>query len=82
MQENQMSSYPIRLYDNRNDVLYIYLDSQYNAFADEEQPDIYVFRNDDDNRIVGFRILDFQHNKSNFKLLYPQYETLCNGELI
>lgn len=72
MQEN-LTAYPVRLYDNQNDVFYIYLDSQYNAFADEEQPDIYVIRNDDDNRIVGFKILDFKNNKKKFKIRYPQY---------
>ena len=71
--------YPISLYDNRNDVLYIYLDSQYDAFADEEQPDIYVMRNDASNQIVGFRILDFRHNKSKFENRYPQYESFCKG---
>lgn len=67
------AAYPVLLYDNQNDVFYIYLESQYNAFADEEQPDIYVMRNDDDNRIVGFKILDFKNNKTKFKICYPQY---------
>ena len=77
MKETQMTSYPIRLYDDKNDVLYVYLDSQYNAFSDEEQPNIYVSRNDNDNRIVGFKILDFKNNKSKFEFKYPQYEGYC-----
>ena len=77
MKANQITSYPIRLYDDRNDVLYVYLDSQYNAFSDEEQPNIHVLRNDNDNKIVGFKILDFKNNRTKFKFNYPQYEKFC-----
>ena len=69
--------YPLQIYDSQNDVFYAYFDSQYNAFADEELPNVYVMRNDDDNRIVGFKILDFKHNKSRFESMYPQYKELC-----
>lgn len=77
----QKPTYPIQMYDSTNDVFYIYLGSQYDAFADEEYPNIYVMRNDADNQIVGFKILDFKNNKSKFELQYPQYTEACEKVL-
>jgi len=47
---------------------------QYNAFADEEQKDIYVFRDDDSDEIVGFTVMDYSKNADRLKTLYPQFD--------
>lgn len=71
--KGERTIYPINKYDERHDVLHVYLSSQYNAFADEEYPDIYVLKNDDTNEIVGFKILDFTKNARKAAKMYPQY---------
>ena len=73
MQETKIA-YPIRKYDARHDVMHVYLKSQQDAFADEEQKDIYVFRNDTSDEIVGFTIMDFSKNIGRVKALYPQLD--------
>ena len=54
--------------------MHVYLKSQQDAFADEEQKDIYVFRNDTSDEIVGFTIMDFSKNIGRVKALYPQLD--------
>ncbi len=66
--------YPINKYDERHDILHVFLDSQRYSSADEEFPGIYVNRNDDTDMIVGFTIMDYKHNKKNAKKLYPHYD--------
>ena len=71
-------AYPINKYDDEHDVLHVFLKSQRNAFADEEQKDIYVFRNDESNEIVGFIVMDYSKNADRVKTLYPQYDFSLN----
>lgn len=56
-------AHPKNKYDWQHDVLHISLDSQYNSSADEEAPGVYVYRNEDDNHIVGFTILEYSKNR-------------------
>lgn len=68
--------YPASKYDERHDVLHVYLNNRCNAYdasADEEYPDIYVFRDDDTNEIVGFKFLRFTKNANAIKKLFKQY---------
>lgn len=68
--------YPIKKYDERQDVLHVYLNehcNEYYSTAEEEYPDIYVFRDDDTDKTVGFKIFDFKQNFHKVKQLYPQY---------
>lgn len=71
-------TYPINKYDDAHDVLHVYLKSQRDAFADEEQKDIYVFRNDESDEIVGFTIIDYSKNAARVKALYPQFDFSLN----
>lgn len=70
--------YPINKYDDEHDVLHVYLKSQRDAFADEEQKDIYVFRNDESDEIVGFTVMDYSKNADRLKSLYPQFNFSLN----
>ena len=73
----ERTMYPINKYDERHDVLHVYLNrrcNEYDASADEEYPDVYVLKDDDTNEIVGFKILNFKKNESVFKKYYPQYD--------
>ena len=68
--------YPISKYDERHDVLHVYLDSrcnEYEASAEEEYPNIYVMKADDTDETVGFKILDFKRNAAKAARIYPQY---------
>ena len=68
--------YPISKYDERHDVLHVYLDSrcnEYEASAEEEYPNIYVMKDDDTDETVGFKILDFKRNAAKVARIYPQY---------
>lgn len=56
-------SYDKIKYDERHDILHVFLGSPINAFADEEFPGIYVSRNDDTNDIVGLTIIDYTKKK-------------------
>lgn len=70
------SIYPINKYDERHDVLHVYLNSRCNyryASADEEYPDVYVLKDDDTDEIVGFKILNFTKNAGEVEKRYPQY---------
>ena len=60
-------------YDERHDVLHVFLGSQHNSSSDEEEKGIYVTRNDDTDEIVGFTILNFSKNRDKVQRLYPQY---------
>ena len=71
-------AYPINKYDDEHDVLHVFLKSRRNAFADEEQKDIYVFRNDESDEIVGFTVMDYSKNADRVKTLYPQYDFSLN----
>ena len=69
-------SYPINKYDERHDVLHVYLNNRCNyrdASADEEYPNVYVLKDDDTDEIVGFKILDFTKTVGKVKKIYPQY---------
>ena len=68
--------YPINKYDNRHDVLHVFL-SNHNfgdSSSEEEADNIYVTRNDDTDEIVGFTILDYKKNAEIVKKMYPQYD--------
>jgi len=54
-----MGEKQVNKYDERHDVLHIFLGSQQNAFADEEAPGVYVNRDEDSDEIVGLTILDY-----------------------
>ena len=63
-------------YDERHDILHVFLGSPINAFADEEFPGIYVSRNDDTNDIVGLTIIDYTKKKQLLKNYFPN-NTCC-----
>lgn len=73
----EQTTYPIRKYDERHDVLHVYLNARcngYDASAEEEYPNIYVMKDDDTNETVGFKILDFmKKNAVEVQKHYPQY---------
>ena len=64
-------SYAKIKYDERHDILHVFLGSPINAFADEEFPGIYVSRNDDTNDIVGLTIIDYTKKKQLLKNYFP-----------
>ena len=64
-------SYDKIKYDERHDILHVFLGSPINAFADEEFPGIYVSRNDDTNDIVGLTIIDYTKKKQLLKNYFP-----------
>ena len=68
--------YPISKYDERHDVLHVYLSERcndYEASAEEEYPNIYVMKDDATDETVGFKILDFTKNADRMTKIYPQY---------
>ena len=69
--------YPISKYDERHDVLHVYLNehcNEYEASAEEEYPNVYVIKNDVTDETVGFKILDFTKNADKIAEIYPQYD--------
>lgn len=64
-------SYDKIKYDERHDILHVFLGSPINAFTDEEFPGIYVSRNDDTNDIVGLTIIDYTKKKQLLKNYFP-----------
>ncbi|WP_303997172.1 DUF2283 domain-containing protein [Megamonas hypermegale] len=64
-------SYDKIKYDERHDILHVFLGSPIDAFADEEFPGIYVSRNDDTNDIVGLTIIDYTKKKQLLKNYFP-----------
>lgn len=74
--KEERTVYPIRKYDCEHDVLHVYLSNrcnEYDSSADEEFPDVYVFKDDDTDEVVGFKILRFKKNAAKVKRIYPQY---------
>lgn len=47
-------------YDERHDVLHIFLGNTSNSSADEEFPGIYVKRDDRTNKVVGLTVMGFK----------------------
>ena len=66
-----MGEKQVNKYDERHDVLHIFLGSQQNAFADEEAPGVYVNRDEDSDEIVGLTILDYSKKRAAVKEKYP-----------
>jgi hypothetical protein len=66
-------------YDQRHDVLHVFLGSPINAFVDEEYPGIYINRNEDTDTIVGMTVMDFKIRKAFFLKLFPQYHALVKN---
>lgn len=74
--KEERTVYPINKYDERHDVLHVYLSNrcnEYDASAEEEYSDIYVLKDDDTDEIVGFKILNFTKNARKLAKIYPQY---------
>ena len=67
-----MGEKQVNKYDERHDVLHIFLGSQQNAFADEEAPGVYVNRDEDSDEIVGLTILDYSKKRPAVKEKYPK----------
>lgn len=70
----KITAHPVNKYDERHDVLHMFLGSSYNSFGDEELPGIYVNRDEDSNKIVGFTILDYSERRASAKKNYPQFD--------
>ena len=47
-------------YDRRHDVLHVFLDSIVDSCADEEYPNILVYRDEDTNEITGFVVMNYK----------------------
>ena len=74
--KGERTIYPIKKYDERQDVLHVYLSkrcNEYYASATEEESDVYVLRDDDTNEVVGFKILDYTKNAHKVRKKYPEY---------
>ena len=69
-----MATQQINKYDERHDVLHVFMGDQHNAFADEEVPGIYVNRDEDSNEIVGFTILDYSKKRATAKEKFPNID--------
>lgn len=73
----EYNTYPVKRYDDDNDVLHIYLSprcNEWQASAEEPTHDVYVLMDDDTDEIVGFKILNFRKNGDKAQRLYPQYD--------
>ncbi|MBR1421195.1 MAG: hypothetical protein IJ575_09125 [Selenomonadaceae bacterium] len=69
-----MKTDPYFKYDDMHDVMHVFIDSDINAFDDEDFPGVYVTRNDDTGKIVGFIVLDYKRkNEAVVKKHFHEY---------
>lgn len=63
-------------YDNRHDVLHVFLGNclSGDVSAEEEYPGVYIKRCDDTDDVVGITILDYSKKKSRLSSILPDYE--------
>ena len=61
-------------YDERHDVLHVFLGSRANAFTEEDFPGVYIDRNDDTDEIVGLTLMDYKKRRRDITKWLPQYE--------
>lgn len=71
-------------YDKQHDIMHIYFKGySYVDDADEEYPNIYVFRNESTNNITKILVINFMKNKDKLKELLYQYDISYNeGDII
>ncbi|MBR1421294.1 MAG: DUF2283 domain-containing protein [Selenomonadaceae bacterium] len=69
-----MKNEPIVKYDDRHDVMHVFITSRDNFFSEEEFPGVYVNRNEDTGEIRGFTVLDYERmNKPIVQKHFPEY---------
>ena len=61
-------------YDERHDVLHVFLGNSNNAFMDEEFPGVYINRDDSTDDVVGLTLMDFRKRRSSILEWLPQYK--------
>lgn len=61
-------------YDERHDVLHVFLGNSSNGFMDEEYPGVYVNRDDSTDDVVGLTLMDFKKRRTSIVNWLPQYK--------
>lgn len=71
-------------YDKQHDIMHVYFEGySYVDDADEEYPNIYVFRNEVTNNITKILVIDFMKNKYKLKEVLHQYNiSYDEGDII
>lgn len=69
--------YPILNYDDKFDVMYVYLkDVATYADQDENNPGLYIKKSEEDDSIAGFIIFEYKHDNISLNNLYEKYGIL------